>query len=181
MALLKGRVHRMEALIEGILTYSRAGRVRGTVERVDVGQLLAETIELISPPASTVITVAPGMPTLVAERVPLQQVFMNLVGNAIKYNHRADARVEIGVAREGDCFRFSVADNGPGIAPQYFERIWQIFQTLAARDKVEGTGIGLSVVRKLVEAHGGRTWLESEVGRGSTFYFTWPDHPRTTQ
>ena len=78
--------------------------------------------------------------------------------------------------KKGEFYRFAVADNGPGIAAQYREKIWQIFQTLAPRDKVEGTGIGLSVVRKIVEARGGRAWLDSEPDRGSTFYFTWPKH-----
>ena len=179
MELLKGRVHRMEALIEGILSYSRAGRVREKPERIDVGKLLAESVELLSPPPETEIIVADGMPTIETERVPLQQVFLNLIGNAIKYNQRPGARVEITAQPVGGWYRFSIADNGPGIAPQYQEKIWQIFQTLAARDKVEGTGIGLSVVRKIVEARGGRTWLESEVGRGSTFHFTWPQQPES--
>jgi signal transduction histidine kinase len=177
MQLLKGRVHRMEALIEGILAYSRAGRVQEKPVRVDVAKLLAESIELLAPPEGTEVVVAEGMPVIETERVPLEQVFLNLIGNAIKYNRRPGARVEIGVALDGAVHRFSVADNGPGIAPQYRERVWQIFQTLAARDKVEGTGIGLSVVRKIVEARGGRTWLESDVGQGTTFYFTWPVNP----
>ena len=179
MQLLKGRVNRMEALIDGILAYSRAGRVRETPESVDVSVLLAETIELLAPPAETQMVVAPDMPIVETERVPLQQVFMNLIGNAIKYNQRSDARVEVGVVRDDGWYRFSVADNGPGIEPQYHEKVWQIFQTLAARDKVEGTGIGLSVVRKIVEARGGQAWLESDSGRGSTFYFTWPERPGT--
>ncbi|HKN65380.1 MAG TPA: ATP-binding protein [Gemmatimonadaceae bacterium] len=174
MQLLKGRVHRMEALIDGILAYSRAGRVRERPVRVDVGALLREVIELLAPPPETTIVVGPDMPVIETERVPLQQVFMNLIGNAIKYTHRSDARVEVRAELDGDCYRFAVADNGPGIAPQYREKIWQIFQTLAPRDKVEGTGIGLSVVRKTVESRGGSAWLESEPGRGSTFYFTWP-------
>ena len=174
MQLLKGRVHRMEALIDGILAYSRAGRTRERPARVDVGALLHEAIELLAPPAQTTIVVAPNMPVIEAERVPLQQVFMNLVGNAIKYTMRPDARIEISAEPEGELYRFAIADNGPGIAPQYREKIWQIFQTLAPRDKVEGTGIGLSVVRKTVESRGGRAWLESEPGQGSTFYFTWP-------
>jgi signal transduction histidine kinase len=111
--------------------------------------------------------------------VPLQQVFMNLVGNAVKYGDAANPRIEITTQRTEGCHQFSVRDNGPGIAPQYHDRVWQIFQTLAARDKVEGTGIGLSVVRKIVEARGGHAWLESDVGRGATFHFTWPDQPRT--
>jgi signal transduction histidine kinase len=180
MQLLKGRVNRMEALIDGILAYSRAGRVREKAERVDVARLLAESIELLAPPGTTRIVVGPGMPVLETERVPLQQVFLNLIGNAIKYNPHPGARVDITATSDDDGLRFAVADNGPGIAPQYRERIWQIFQTLAPRDKVEGTGIGLSVVRKIVEARGGRTWLESEVGHGTTFFFTWPTQRRTT-
>jgi signal transduction histidine kinase len=174
MQLLKGRVHRMEALIDGILAYSRAGRVRDRPARVDVGSLLREVIELLAPPTETTIVVAPDMPVIEAERVPLQQVFMNLIGNAIKHAARAEARIEITAEPAGELYRFAIADNGPGIAPQYREKIWQIFQTLAPRDKVEGTGIGLSVVRKTVESRGGSVWLESELGRGSTFYFTWP-------
>jgi PAS domain S-box-containing protein len=181
MHLLKGRVNRMEALINGILAYSRAGRVSHKTERVDVGKLLKESIELLSPPEGTEIVVGPDMPTIETERVPLQQVFMNLLGNAIKYADRRDARVEVSVSRDDGCYQFAVADNGPGIAPQYREKVWQIFQTLAPRDKVEGTGIGLSVVRKIVEARGGKAWLESEVGRGTTFFFTWPEHPEHAQ
>jgi signal transduction histidine kinase len=167
----------MEALIDGILTYSRAGRVHEEPTEVDVGALLAECIELLDPPAETEIVVGPGMPVLRTERVPLQQVFMNLIGNAIKYNRRPGARVEVMAEAVDDGYRFSVADNGPGIEPRYRERIWQIFQTLAPRDQVEGTGIGLSVVRRIVESRGGRTWLDSEVGQGTTFHFSWPIQP----
>src|SRR4051812_32169972 len=174
MQLLKGRVHRMEALIDGILAYSRAGRVRERPAPVDVGALLHEVVELLAPPPETTIVIAPDMPVIETERVPLQQVFMNLIGNAIKYTRRPDARIEVTAQAEGELYRFAIADNGPGIAPQYREKIWQIFQTLAPRDKVEGTGIGLSVVRKTVESRGGSAWLESEPGRGSTFYFPWP-------
>ena len=179
MTLLKGRVHRMEALIDGILLYSRAGRVRESTTQVDVDALLAETIELLAPIAPAAVIVESPMPVLVTERVPLQQIFMNLVGNALKYSERDDAQVTVRVADEGERVRFAISDNGPGIAPQFQERIWQIFQTLAARDKVEGTGIGLSVVRKLAESRGGSAWVESEPGKGSTFYFTWPKRPRT--
>jgi PAS domain S-box-containing protein len=177
MHLLKGRVHRMEALIDGILTYSRAGRVHDEPVEVDVGALVTECVELLAPPQETEVVVRPGMPTVLTERVPMQQVFMNLIGNAIKYNQRPGARVEISSQPDGDAYRFAVSDNGPGIEPRYRERIWQIFQTLAARDKVEGTGIGLSVVRKIVETRGGTAWLDSEVGKGTTFYFTWPSQP----
>jgi PAS domain S-box-containing protein len=181
MHLLKGRVNRMESLINGILAYSRASRVSHKTEMVDVDKLLRESIELLSPPEGTRIVIGQGMPTIETERVPLQQVFMNLLGNAIKYAGRSDARVEVSVRRTDGCYEFAVADNGPGIAPQYRDKVWQIFQTLAPRDKVEGTGIGLSVVRKIVEARGGKAWLESEVGKGTTFFFSWPEHPENTQ
>jgi PAS domain S-box-containing protein len=179
MRLLRGRVHRMEALIDGILDYSRAGRVRHGPERVDVGRLVSEVIELLSPGPDVRLEVAPELPVLTTERVPLQQVFMNLVGNALKHARRDNgALVRIGVRDAGEHYHFHIADNGQGIAPQYHERIWTIFQTLEARDKVEGTGIGLSVVKKIVESRGGRAWVESDVGQGATFHFTWPKRER---
>ncbi|WP_395817682.1 PAS domain-containing protein [Archangium minus] len=176
MKLLRGRVQRMEALINGILDYSRAGRMRSRPERVDVGRLLSECVELLAPPAEAVVQVEPGMPTLRTERVPLQQVFLNLLGNAFKHARSSDMRVHVGVRQVDAFWEFSVADNGPGIAPEYHERIWGIFQTLRARDELESTGIGLSVVKKSVEARGGRAWLESAPGQGATFRFTWPKH-----
>ncbi|HZJ00165.1 MAG TPA: PAS domain S-box protein [Gemmatimonadaceae bacterium] len=174
MELLRGRVHRMEALIDGILQYSRAGRVKSRPEQVDTGTLVHEVVELIAPPPSIRIEIAPDMPTVSSEKVPLQQVFMNLLGNAIKHAGASDPKVHVGWEEGGPFYEFSVTDNGPGIAPQYHERIFGIFQTLEARDKVEGTGIGLSVVQKIVEAKGGRVWVESEVGKGARFKFLWP-------
>ncbi|RYZ32484.1 MAG: ATP-binding protein, partial [Myxococcaceae bacterium] len=116
----------------------------------------------------------PALPTVSSEKVPLQQVFMNLVSNALKYARRADAEVRVSSSDEGAFVRFSIADNGPGIAPQDQNRIWGIFQMLSSHDKkVEGTGIGLAVVKKLVETRGGRIWVESDLGQGATFHFTW--------
>jgi PAS domain S-box-containing protein len=176
MRLLQGRVHRMEALIDGILAYSRAGRALSTREAVDVGGLVRDVIELLAPPSGFAIEVSPMMPVLEAERVPLQQVFMNLIGNAVKYSGagRAHASVTVECRDLGDAFEFAISDDGPGIAPEYHERIWGIFQTLDARDQVEGTGIGLSVVKKIVETRGGRASVESAPGQGATFRFSWP-------
>ncbi|MBD1878742.1 PAS domain-containing sensor histidine kinase [Coleofasciculus sp. FACHB-T130] len=170
--LLRGRVHRMEALINGILQYSRAGRVQQQIEAVNVSSLLSEVIELLDPPPEVAILVE-SMPTLQTERVPLQQVFMNLIGNAIKYANRSDVCIQVSVRELGTYYEFSVADNGQGIEPKYHQKIWGIFQRLEARDKVEGTGIGLSVVKKIVESRGGRVWVESAAGAGATFRFTW--------
>lgn len=174
MQLIRGRVHRLEALIDGILQYSRAGRVRSAVERVDVGTLLQEVVELLAPPPEVTVTIGPDMPTITTERTPLQQVFMNLISNAIKYNRRPGATVDVTVRDAGYFYAFSIADNGAGIAPEYHDRIFGIFQTLESRDKVEGTGIGLSVVKKMVELRGGTITVDSAVGRGATFTFEWP-------
>lgn len=181
MRLLTGRVHRMEALIDGILTYSRAGRVRVPPEPVDTGALVRECVDLLAAPPTVRVEVAPDLPTLVVERVPLQQVFLNLLGNAVKHGAAgrpaATVRVTWRDAADG-MVEFRVADDGPGIAPEFHERIWGIFQTLQARDRVEGTGIGLSVVQKIVESRGGRVWLESAPGAGTTFGVALPRTPR---
>nr|MBA3968997.1 histidine kinase [Gemmatimonadota bacterium] len=177
MDLLRGRVHRMEGLIEGILEYSRAGRMGGKPELVDTGSLVREVTELLDPPDHFAIRITDDMPTLETERLPLQQVFMNLIGNAIKYTERPDARVEISAREVGDYWDFSVADNGPGIAPEYHDKIFAIFQRLEARDQVEGTGIGLSLVKKIVEGRRGRVWVESQEGNGTTFRFSWLKTP----
>jgi len=176
MRLLQGRVHRMEALIDGILAYSRAGRMFNSPEPIDTGALVREVIELLAPPDEAKVEVPSQMPNVTAERVPLQQVFLNLIGNALKHTgvERSDVIVNIAWRDLGDAFEFSVSDNGPGIDPEFHERIWGIFQTLAPRDKVEGTGIGLSVVKKIVETRGGSTSVDSSPNQGATFRFIWP-------
>jgi signal transduction histidine kinase len=180
MELLRGRVSRMEAMIDGILEYSRVGRVRQKVERVDVAALLAEAIELLDVPPTFTVDVHAGMPVIVGDRLRLQQVFMNLLGNAIKHHDRPDGRITVtctDLPAEGDdagIVEFAVSDDGPGIEAQYHDKVFMIFQTLEARDKVEGTGVGLSLVRKIVESQGGTIRLESEKGKGATFRFTWP-------
>ncbi len=172
--LLRRRVVRMEGLIDGILQFSRAGRVRGKPEVIDVQRLLAECTELLAPTPPARVEIEGELPAVFTEKVPLQQVLMNLVSNALKHARRADARVKVTAAQHGnDEVRFTVSDNGPGIAPEFQERIWGIFQTLEARDKVEGTGIGLAIVRKIVESRGGKAWVESAPGEGARFHFTW--------
>ena len=171
--LMRGRVHRVEALIDGILEYSRAGRVRGEPEAVDTARLTRESVEFLAVPADVRIEIAPDLPTLVTERLPLQQVLLNLIGNAVKHNRGTQAAVRVDGAPADGRYEFRVTDNGPGIAAAFHERIWGVFQTLEARDKVEGTGIGLALVKKIVESRGGRVWVDSAEGRGATFGFTW--------
>ncbi len=179
LVLLRGRVHRMEALIDGILTYSRAGRSREATTEMDLDACLQEVVELLAPQPGVVSIVLEGQPRVTAAKVPFQQVWMNLIGNALKHAHAKDPKIELGAKDTGDAWECWVRDNGPGIEPRHHERIFKIFQTLASRDKVEGTGIGLSIVKKVIEAEGGRVWVESELGRGATFRFTWPK-PVTT-
>ena len=171
--LLRSRVHRMEALINGLLHYSRVGRIRTELELVDVEALLADVIDSLAPPSEFTVQVMPGMPTLITERLPLEQVFANLISNGIKHNHRSDGQIVISVAEQTDFYEFFVADNGPGIAPEFHEKVFVMFQTLKARDTVENTGVGLAIVKKIIEDKGGTISLDSDLGQGATFRFTW--------
>src|SRR5215216_230296 len=174
LALLRSRIERMDALIDGLLQYSRAGRVRNRVERVDVGQLSSEVIDMLSPPSEAIIDIAGGLPVFETEKLPLQQVLLNLVSNSIKHSGRPDTAVRIAAHDNGEFFEFTVQDNGAGIPHQFHNRVWEIFQTLQPRDKVEGAGIGLALVKKNVESRGGRAWLESAESQGTTVHFLWP-------
>ena len=173
VALLKGRAARMDKLINGLLELARVGRTRQKPERVDVTELLHETIDLLSAPEASRILIVGAMPTMNAERFALQQVFLNLIQNAIQHAGRKDVIVRITAAERPTEYEFAVSDNGVGIAPEHHERVWQIFQTLQARDVVESTGIGLTIVRKQVESNGGRAWIDPQTP-GATVRFTWP-------
>ena len=177
LQLLRGRVRRLDDLIHGVLEYSRAGRSAEPPDTVDCCTLVHQLVELLEPPRAAEIKIDPKLPTLRTARVPLQQVFMNLIANALKYNSRPDPHVEIGCEPTESGWEFYVRDDGPGIAPRYHDQIWGLFQTLHSRDRIESTGIGLAIVRRIVEAHGGRAWIDSEEGRGATFRFTWPKDP----
>jgi signal transduction histidine kinase len=163
----------MEALGDGMLAYARATK-KTSPEDVDVGRLVREVVELLDPPARITIHVQPNLPTVNSERVPFQQVVMNLLSNAIKHGRADSPQIDVACADEVDDYDFQIADNGPGIPPEAQSRIWEIFQTLESRDKVEGSGIGLAVVKRIIETHGGRAWVESVPGSGATFHFTWP-------
>ena len=172
--LLTGRVRRMNELINGILQYSRIGRVEEEKSEVDLNHLVCEVIDMVSPPLNIQIEIQNELPTVMGEMTRLEQVFQNLISNAVKYNDKPEGKIKIGCASESRDWLFRVADNGPGIEKKYHDKIFQIFQTLAPRDECESTGIGLTVVKKIVETFGGEIWLESDVGAGSTFYFTLP-------
>lgn len=174
LALMKNRVSRMDALIDGVLEYSRVGRIKENRAAIDLNLLVADVIQLLAPPPGIKVVVAEPLPTVVAERTRMQQLFQNLIGNAIKHLDKPQGQVRVACANGGGCWTFSVADNGPGIEPRHHERIFHLFQTLTPRDRKESTGVGLALVKKIVELYGGRVWVESAPGQGSTFYFTLP-------
>lgn len=174
LRLLVQRVHRMDALIDGVLSYSRIGRTRETLVAVDLNEQVRAVIDALAPPDHITITVPPYLPTIRAEKTAIYQVLQNLIANAIRYQDKPQGRIEIDCTEQGESWQLSVADNGPGIEARHFERIFQLFQTLNPRDRVESTGVGLSIVKKIVELYGGRVWLESTASQGSTFYFTVP-------
>jgi len=184
MHLLRSRVKRMERLLDDLLAYSRIGRKLDAefVESVPGDALIQDVLVLLGAPEGFVIDVDPCFATIQVCRMPLQQIFANLIGNALKHHDRKEGRIEISVKPGSPMHTFSVKDDGPGIASRFHGRIFDMFQTLKPRDQVEGSGMGLAMVRKYVEVFGGTVWLESAEGKGSTFHFTWPaQQPRIGQ
>jgi signal transduction histidine kinase len=174
LATLRDRIGRMERLLDDLLEYSRAGRVTVPAQGFTASDAIEDAVRLAGPKEGVAVHVSAGDAKLHTPRGPLVQVLRNLVGNALKHHDREDGHVDISVEDRGAELCFAVRDDGPGIAPEFHERIFRMFQTLKPRDRVEGSGMGLALVKKLVEAHGGRVKVESAPGRGSTFSFTWP-------
>lgn len=173
MELLKARVKRMENLINGILEYSRIGRIKGTIEKIEFEKAIKEIIDSIDPPKTFKFIIKEGIPPFFAEKIRFEQVFSNLISNAIKHHNKEEGIIEIFYEDLGEFYKFTVKDNGPGIPKEYHNKIFEIFNTLKARDKFESTGIGLTIVKKIVENQGGKIWVESKEGEGSSFIFTW--------
>jgi len=175
LRLLINRTKHMHTLIEDILQYSRVGRITAEVQSVDLNQLVQETIDILSPPENMQISIENELPTVEGLHIHLEQVFQNLLSNAINFMDKPQGFIKIGCVDKGEHWQFSMADNGPGIDDKYFDKIFQMFQTLApSSEKTESTGIGLPLVKKIIGLWGGRVWLKSTVGEGSTFFFTLP-------
>ncbi len=172
--LLSSKVMQMNSLIDGILQYSRVGRIREIKVVVNLNELIIEVIEMISPPPNIIVKVENELPYILCEETRIRQVFQNLIDNAIKFMDKPRGEIRIGSEEEEDYWKFYVADNGPGIENKYFKKIFQLFQTLSPRDKLENTGIGLAVVKKIIETCDGEIWLESKLGEGSIFFFKIP-------
>lgn len=168
---------RMQNLINDLLKYSRVGTKGKPFEWVDCATILDRVLTnlKIAIEERRAVVTYDDLPLVIGDDVQLMQLFQNLISNAIKFcKQEISPEIHIGVARQDDMWQFSVGDNGIGIAPEHFERIFMVFQRLHARVEYEGTGIGLAICKKIVERHGGRIWVESEAGQGATFYFTIP-------
>ena len=174
LATIRDRIGRMERLLDDLLRYSRAGRVFHPPEAFVLRAVLDEVLSVVSPPDRFEVIVTGDSPTLRAPRVPLELVLRNLIQNAVKHHRSDGGRIEIGIALLDEHVEISVSDDGPGIGPEFHQRIFRMFQTLRPRDELEGSGMGLAIVKKVVEAHGGVVSVESALGSGATFRFTWP-------
>jgi signal transduction histidine kinase len=175
MKTLRERINRLDALLAGLLQYAKTGKSKMPVVQIDTHDLVEGVAELLSPVPAMKINVSKSMPNIPTHRVPLEQIFQNLISNAIRHHDKESGVIEVGGRDFGPFVEFFVTDDGPGISPQYHEKIFQMFQTLKRRDEVESSGIGLAVVQKLVDAYGGYARVESVVGqRGTTFKFSWP-------
>ena len=173
--LLKARVIRIDKLIDGMLQYSKLVRTKQKERQVDLNAMLSDVISEITPPGNIEIAMD-SLPGIACEYEHLELVFRNLLTNAVTFMDKPKGLIKVGCVEQGDFWKFYVCDNGPGIDQKYFDKIFKIFQTLPKKDEPETTGIGLAVVRKIVELYGGKIWVESQPGSGSTFFFTFPRH-----
>lgn len=175
MTMMRSRVRRLDQLLDDLLQYSRAGRIEDDVTDIATWDLSQEIVDLFEVPPGISVNIDAGMPVLRTEKAPLELVLRNLIGNAIKHCDGQATQIDISACCGADSCSFSVSDDGPGIAPQHHEKIFAMFQTLQPRDQVEGSGMGLAIIKKLVESRGGVIKVVSEAGqRGSRFVFTWP-------
>ncbi|MFG0335791.1 MAG: ATP-binding protein, partial [Maioricimonas sp. JB049] len=172
--LLHARLVHMERLLDDLLAYAQAGRSRTATEPVDCRQLVEGVVQLLPIPEGFDVQVSSELPQFQATRVPLELVFRNLIGNAIQHHDRLTGQVIVDCSRQGEYYEFTVSDDGPGIPREHHERIFEMFQQLAPSEDNTGTGMGLALVRKLTERHGGRITVESDQGRGTTFRVCWP-------
>lgn len=174
MGFIVDGARRMQQLISDLLDYARVGSRGATPQPTDAVAALRDALWSLTPDveeAGAAITYD-ALPMVTADATQLTELFQNLIGNAIKYRGAAPPQIHVGVQPAGDCWQFSVRDNGIGIAPEHFERIFVIFQRLHTPEEYPGTGIGLAVCKRIVARHGGRIWVESAVGQGTTFFFT---------
>jgi PAS domain S-box-containing protein len=176
LKLLRGRVVRLQTLLDGLLEYARIGKTRVSYEPVDIPEVVRDVIAVLSPPPGFTVECIEPMPTPRTHRTPILVVLRNLIANSIKHHDRAEGHVTVAMTLENGVATFRVSDDGPGIPERFHQKIFVIFQTLVSRDELETSGIGLAIVKKRVEGHGGRIWVESAPpARGTTMVFTWKE------
>jgi PAS domain S-box-containing protein len=176
--IIKSRVSRMEDLINGLLAFARANHKKGEKSSIDLNSYIQEIIEMCPVPENCTIAFPTKLPVLYGDKIKFQQIFINLISNAIKYNDKPEVNITISAEERENEWMISVKDNGPGIDPRFHDKVFVIFQTLNPRDTVESTGVGLAIVKKIVEEEGGKIWIESEAGQGADFRFTWLKQPK---
>ena len=172
---IRGGVKRMKALIEDLLEVSRLTKQPNRLKEISIASILDDVkgrFNYLIQERHVQLVIPEGLPVMICDPVRLGEVFANLVSNAIKYSDKPQSRIEIGCRTTELAYEFFVKDNGSGIEPQYFQKIFEIFQRLGKKEEQEGTGVGLTIVKKIVELHHGRVWLESTLGQGTIFYFT---------
>jgi PAS domain S-box-containing protein len=178
LAVIEDSTERMSRLIDELLAYSCLGTHGKKPQRTDAGQILQTAIkdqEFCIADSGAIIT-CDHLPALWADETQLSQLFTNLLGNALKFRKKDELlRIHVGVARQQDRWRFSIQDNGIGLDPKHAEKIFVMFHRLHCESAYPGAGLGLAICKKIVERHGGKIWVESEPGNGSTFFFTIPD------
>jgi signal transduction histidine kinase len=175
--LVKGRILRLEALINGLLEYSKIGRTKLIIDTVNVTNMIKEIAEIIVPKSFT-FSIKGCLEEFPAEKLRLEQVFTNLISNAVKYHDKPGGTITVSCEEfDKDFYQFEVRDDGPGIAAEYHEKIFIIFQTLKEKDAFESTGVGLAIVKKIIDEQKGTIKVVSEPGQGSAFIFTWPKKP----
>ena len=180
LGLMRSRINRMERLLDDLLTYSRVGRTETPVSETKLADIFASIIEVLNPPAHIQVRVEGELSVIVTASAQLEQVLRNLINNAIKHHDKRNGEVVLSGKRAGDFVEFVVRDDGPGILPQFHEKIFQLFQTLKRRDEVEGSGMGLAIVKKLVEQQNSCITVHSDGnGTGAEFHFQWPMRPST--
>jgi PAS domain S-box-containing protein len=174
LGLLTKRTQRLNRLLDDLLAYSRAGRKVGAHRVTDTHALVLDVVQLMNPPATISISIDGKLPAFKTHATPLEQVLRNLIGNAVKHHPGPQGRIVVSCQEEGDRYVFAVEDDGEGIPAQYAERVFEMFQTLKPRDQVEGSGMGLAIVNRIVQWQGGRVWFEpARSGRGTVFKFQW--------
>ncbi len=174
LQLLRGRVMRMENLIHGILAYTKAGKIKSEAQVINTAAFINEVVDILNPPPSIKVELEGEWPDIETDTIRFHQVLSNLISNAIKYIDKPKGLIRINNVTLEECCQITIEDNGPGIEEEYHQKIFQLFQTLYTRDEVESTGIGLSIVKKIIEEQGGKIWVDSVPGKGTSFTFTWP-------